>query len=117
MRKIILITILVVVGAVFFGLSEVADAATSGEKLYKGTCAACHGMKGEGSALAPALKGNEFLEKATVEELMELITKGRGREDKRYPKFPIPMPAHPRFTDEELKTLIEYKKTHILTGE
>ncbi len=97
-------------GLYFPGSAIAAD----GEKLYKEVCGVCHGVTGKGSPLAPALKGNEFLKNATVEDLEKLILEGRARKDKVYPKIPIEMPAHPQFSNEEVQAVIEYEKTSIL---
>jgi mono/diheme cytochrome c family protein len=91
-----------------------AALAADGEKFFKEICGVCHGLKGLGSPLAPALKGNEFLEKASVDDLKKLIRGGRKMKDKKYPQFPIEMPEHPQFTDEQVEAIIEYEKTHIL---
>jgi hypothetical protein len=72
------------------------------------------GVPFKGTSLAPALKGNEFLENSSVDDLKKLIKGGRKVLDKKYPQFPTEMPAHTQFTDEEVEAIIEYEKTHIL---
>jgi mono/diheme cytochrome c family protein len=109
MRRIILPAV-IALGVGFSGAALAAD----GEKFFKEVCGVCHGQKGQGSPLAPALKGNEFLEKASVDDLKKLIRGGRKMKDKKYPRFPIEMPEHPQFTDEDIEAIIEYAKTHFL---
>ncbi len=48
-------------------------------------------LEQEGSAMAPAHKGNEFL-KGDVAAIKAVITNGRAGADKKYPKFSIAMP-------------------------
>jgi mono/diheme cytochrome c family protein len=106
---------IILAAALSFGLLFSGSAfAADGEKLFRDICAACHGVKGKGGPLAPALKGNEFLKTSTVDELKKLIQGGRQRKDKLYPEFPIEMPAHTQLTDEEVEAIIEHEKTHLL---
>lgn len=109
MRWIILLAV-----SLFFSsgaaLPGMAGAEEEGEKFFKGVCAVCHGPKGQGGPLAPALMENEFLKGATVEDMKSLIKNGRKMAEKKYPQFPIEMPAHTQFTDEQIEAIIEYEK-------
>lgn len=46
------------------------------EELYIASCAACHGTEGEGG-IAPVLRGNDFIESQTNEDLLDIILNGR----------------------------------------
>ena len=97
MRKMILVA-LFAAAAMFVGSQVMA--AADGAKIYASKCAMCHGKTGEGSAMAPAQMGNEFL-KGDVAVIKAVITNGRAGADKKYPKFSIAMPKF-AFTAEEL---------------
>jgi mono/diheme cytochrome c family protein len=66
--------------------------------VYLLRCGTCHGRDGEGTAwdwpkLAPALKGNPFVQNAPASAIIRVIRKGRhGRERLYHESFPN-MPA------------------------
>ena len=105
MRKMILVA-LFAAAAMFVGSQ--AMAAADGAKIFASKCAMCHGKAGEGSAMAPALKGNEFM-KGDIALIKATITNGRAGADKKYPKFSIAMPKF-TFTAEELDAVVGHIK-------
>lgn len=90
-----------------------AVAAAQSEKdiaYFKETCGACHGENGEGmKGLAPPLKGNDWVKKASDGDLASVITKGRAGDAKRHKDIPAPMPAN-SMSDNRLKGIIAYLK-------
>lgn len=77
---------------------------------FKETCGACHGENGEGiKGLAPALKGNDWVKKASDGDLATVITKGRAGDAKRHKDIPAPMPAN-SMSDTRLKGIVAYLK-------
>ena len=72
----------------------------SGEAVYKGKCAGCHGPAGEGK-VGPALKGTKLAE----DDLVLILSK--GKEGKKAPHAkPIS-----GLTDEQIKALANYVKS------
>src|SRR3990170_4200927 len=104
MRKLLLITTFAVM-AVFIGSQAMA---ADGTKIYASKCAMSHGKAGEGSAMAPAHKGNPFL-KGDAAAIKAVITNGRSGADKKYPKFSISMPKF-QLSAEELDALVAVLK-------
>ena len=88
-RKIVLSFLMVAVVSVLPGISDAMDAAP----LYGSKCAACHGPKGEGNSVGPALKGDPFITKGTPAEIKKVILMGRMEKDKKYPNFMTAMPG------------------------
>ncbi|MFZ3071877.1 MAG: cytochrome c [Thermodesulfobacteriota bacterium] len=105
MRKMIFVA-LFAAAAMFVGSQ--AMAAADGGKLFASKCAMCHGKAGEGSAMAPALKGSEFV-KGDAAAVKATITNGRAGADKKYPKFSIAMPKF-QFSAEELDAIVAQVK-------
>ena len=100
-----LLAAVVAVGIIFSGVAFAAD----GAKVYKSKCAACHGPNGQGTPMAPAFKGNEFIKKASDDEIKNVILKGRMGAAKKYKKFPAPMMPQ-KLSDAEVKAVISYIK-------
>lgn len=46
--------------------------------------------------------------------MKNLIKNGRKMAEKKYPQFPIEMPAHTQFTDEQVEAIIEYEKKNFV---
>jgi len=84
--------------------------AADGAKIYANICSACHGMKGEGTAMAPAHKGNKFVIEAPAEEIKKVIKNGRSGKAKKYPNFPIDMPAQSTMPEADLDALVKFMK-------
>jgi mono/diheme cytochrome c family protein len=99
--------------AAFVAAASVTTVLAADPKIvtyFEETCGACHGEKGAGIPnLAPALKGNAFVVKGSAAEIGEVITKGRGVEQKKYKDYPSPMPAH-SMGDSRLAGVLEYIK-------
>lgn len=83
--------------------------AQDGAAVYKAKCMPCHGPEGKGSAMAPAIVGNQYVKAATDQELTDVIVKGREGAAKKYKQYAIGMPAQ-KLTDEETKAVIAYMK-------
>lgn len=78
-------------------------------QLFGSKCMACHGPKGEGSAVGPALKSNPFITKGTAEEIKKVIMMGRTEKEKKYPNIMNPMP-NGLATEAEAAALVPYLK-------
>lgn len=83
--------------------------AEDGAAVYKSKCMACHGPEGKGTAMAPAVVGNQFIKTATEQELSDVILKGREGAAKKYKQYAIGMPAQ-KLSDVEIKAVIAYIK-------
>lgn len=73
----------------------------------KGNCAACHGRDAKGTALAPDLTDDEWLNiSRAVEEIAGLVRKGVARPL----RFPAPMPpmGGARLSDAEIEAVAQY---------
>ncbi|MEE9614086.1 MAG: cytochrome c [Thermodesulfobacteriota bacterium] len=104
MRTILWIAVFAITLA-FAGTAMAAD----GGKVFTQKCSACHGAKGEGTAMAPAFKGNAFLE-GDEAAIKEVIVKGRAKAAKKYPKFPIDMLPQ-KLSDDEVTAVIAHIKS------
>lgn len=62
-------------------------------QLYGSKCSVCHGPKGEGSPVGPALKGDPFVTKGTPAEIKKVILMGRTEKEKKHPNIMNPMPG------------------------
>ena len=81
--------------------------------FFKETCGICHGEGGEGMPnLAPALKGNKWVQEASAADLSATIIKGRDGAAKRYKDLPSPMPPN-SMSDSRLQALIAYLKADL----
>jgi len=83
--------------------------AADGAAVYKAKCLACHGPEGKGTAMAPAIVGNEYVKTASEQELTDVIVKGREGAAKKYKQYAIGMPAQ-KLADDETKAVIAYMK-------
>lgn len=95
MRKLIVAGILSL-GVAFSGVALAAD----GAAIYKAKCSPCHGADGQGTAMAPAFKGNAWVKGAAEAEVSDTITKGREGAAKKYKNFAIGMPKQNLNADE-----------------
>lgn len=84
--------------------------AADGAAVYKAKCALCHGPEGQGTAIAPAHKGNEFIKKSADDQIAEVITKGRTGAAKKYKNFPTPM-APISLSADDMKAVIAHSRT------
>ncbi len=76
--------------------------------IYAAKCAMCHGKGGEGSTMAPPLKGTDFM-KGDVQAIKDVILQGRSGSAKKFSKYPIAMPKF-KFSDADLDALVEYMR-------
>lgn len=83
--------------------------AQDGAAVYKSKCMPCHGPEGKGTAMAPAMVGNQFIKTASDQELTDIILKGREGAAKKYKQYAIGMPAQ-KLSDDETKSVIAYMK-------
>lgn len=49
----------------------------AGKELFAGSCASCHGKKGEGTEFGPALNNQGFLDAASDDFILQTIKRGR----------------------------------------
>lgn len=83
-------------------------AAADGKTTFEGTCAACHGSKGQGTpGLAPALKGDAFVIKGKIADIENTIQNGRSGAAKKYKDIAGDMPAW-HLADADLKAVVAY---------
>ncbi|MBI5826937.1 MAG: cytochrome c [Deltaproteobacteria bacterium] len=85
--------------------------AADGAAIFKSKCAACHGAEGQGTAMAPAFKGNEFIKKSSVADISLVVKNGRAGAEKKYKQFAIAMPAQKTMSDEDIHAVVEFEKT------
>lgn len=83
--------------------------AQDGAAIYKSKCMPCHGPEGKGSAMAPAMTGNQFVKTASDAEITDVIVKGREGAAKKYKQYAIGMPAQ-KLSDAETKAVVTYIK-------
>lgn len=101
MRKLLGIGILALGVAAFTGTAIAAD----GAAIYKAKCAPCHGADGQGTAMAPAFKGNAWVKGAAEAEIADTIVKGREGAAKKYKQYAIGMPKQ-KLADDEVKAVV-----------
>lgn len=70
-----------------------------GATIYRHDCAGCHGLKGEGTVIAPSLVNPELLFVASDHLLYRTITAGRANTG---------MPAHRAYSGDELAGLLAW---------
>ncbi len=106
MKRFIMLTLLV---AASIGLA-IPAAASDGGALYKAKCAACHGGNGQGTAMAPAFTGNEWVGTSSDADVADSIKNGRQGAAKKYKKFAIGMPAQKSMSDGDVAALVAHLK-------
>jgi len=106
MKRIFVLTMICVAGMAFGGTAIASD----GGALYKAKCAACHGADGQGTAMAPAFAGNEWVAAASDADVAGTITAGRQGAQKKYKKFAIGMPAQKGMADADVAALVAHLK-------
>lgn len=88
-------------------VSPLASAA-DGKTVFDGTCAACHGAKGQGTpGMAPALKGDPFVIKGSIADIENTIQNGRAGDKKKYKDIHMDMPAW-HLPEADLKAVVAY---------
>jgi len=86
-----------------------ASMAVDGAQLFSSKCVACHGAKGKGTQVGPALKGDPFVIDGSAEEIKKVIMTGRTEKEKKYPNIATPMPAG-LASEAEADGLVAYLK-------
>ncbi|MBI5643224.1 MAG: cytochrome c [Deltaproteobacteria bacterium] len=105
MRKLLGIGVLAL-GVAFSGSAFAAD----GAAIFKAKCAACHGADGQGTAMAPAFKGNAFIKDSKEDAISTVITTGRDGAAKKYKQFAIGMPKQ-SLAGDDLKAVVAHLKS------
>lgn len=96
--------------AMVLGGATFAAAAADGGAIFKSKCSTCHGTEGQGSAMAPAFKGNEFVKNSSEADIANVIKNGRNGAEKKYKQFAIGMPKQ-TMSDDEVKAVIAQLKS------
>jgi len=93
---------IILVGLIFSSILSIppASLAVDGAQLFSSKCVACHGAKGKGTQVGPALKGDPFVVQGAAEEIKKVIMTGRTEKEKKYPNIVTPMPAGLASADE-----------------
>ncbi len=96
------------------GSSEGGPDLAQGEKLYRQTCATCHGMDGEGiDKLGKPLAGSEFVALNSTSDLVQFLIEGRPAthpDNDRGVDMP-PRGGNPSLTDTDLEAIVLYSRT------
>jgi mono/diheme cytochrome c family protein len=88
-------------------LMENSAMAVDPATLFASKCAVCHGQKGEGTMVAPALKGNTFIASRKPDDIKKVIMEGRTGQDKKYPSIMADMPKG-LVAEAEADSLVKY---------
>lgn len=83
----------------------------AGAAIFKTKCSPCHGSLGQGTPMAPAFKGNDWIKAAAKSDITSVIRNGRAGPAKRYKKFVINMPAQKGLPDNDINALADYIKS------
>ncbi len=83
--------------------------AADGTAIFKSKCAPCHGADGQGTAMAPAFKGNAFIKDGSEADIAHVIQNGRNGAEKKYKNFAIGMPKQ-TLSDDEVKAVVAHLK-------
>lgn len=105
MRTVQMIALAALIAATLAGTNALA---ADGKTTFAGTCAACHGDKGQGTpGLAPALKGDAFVIKGKLADIENTIQNGRSGDQKKYKDIATAMPAW-HLPAADLKAVVAY---------
>ncbi|MFI5380290.1 MAG: cytochrome c oxidase subunit 3 [Tepidisphaerales bacterium] len=83
----------------------------AGKKAFLGTCAACHGMTGDGMPpLAPGLKGSAFIRSVSDQGLAAFVKTGRqpGDPASKTGKLMPPKGGNPFLADADIVNIVAY---------
>lgn len=83
----------------------------AGALIFKSKCSPCHGADANGTAMAPALKGNKWVREAANSEVAQVIRDGRQGSAKKYTNFAVGMPAAKGMPESDVNALAEYVKS------
>ena len=96
------------------GGEAVSEEVAQGHKLFKQTCATCHGPNGEGMPrLGKNLNDNQFTKSMSDAELVQFLKEGRPAthpDNTRGVDMP-PKGGNPAITDEDLALIVAYLRT------
>ena len=96
------------------GGDAVSGQVAEGHKLFKGTCAACHGPNGEGMPkLGKNLNDNAFTQSLSDTELVQFLKDGRPAthpDNERGVDMP-PNGGNPAFTEADLALIAAYMRS------
>lgn len=81
--------------------------AADGGKIFTEKCSMCHGPKGAGTPMGPAMKGNDFITKGKADDIRKVILEGRTGSYKKYTNISIDMPKMP-MPDADVNALIGF---------
>lgn len=105
---------LVATGCGSGGGSDSPEEVAQGQKLFKSTCASCHGPNAEGMPkLGKNLHDNEFVQSLSEAELAAFFKQGRPAfhpDNERKVDMP-PRGGNPTLTDEDLRLIAVYVKS------
>lgn len=85
--------------------------AADGAAIFKSKCSPCHGADGQGTAMAPAFKGNAFIKSGSEADIAATIKNGRAGAAKKYKQFAIAMPAQKTMSDDDIKAVVAHLKS------
>ncbi len=105
MRKMIGLGI-VALSVAFAGSALAAD----GAAIFKSKCSPCHGVEGQGTAMAPAFQGNAFLKNSKAADIEAVVKNGRAGAAKKYKEFAVAMPAQATMSAEDIAAVVAYEK-------
>lgn len=96
------------------GAPDSSEEIEQGRKLFRATCATCHGLEAQGiPQLGKDLRRNEFVRDRDVNELVTFFAEGRPAshpDNERRVDMP-PKGGNPALTDEDLGKIAAYVKS------
>jgi len=102
---------LLALGVFALGVAVAGSAmAADGAAIFKSKCSPCHGATGQGTPMAPAFNGNEFIKSSSADDIAHVIKNGRAGADKHYKNFAIAMPAQKSMSDGDIAAVVEHLK-------
>ena len=81
------------------------EPATPGAALYRRACVMCHGERGAGTALGPALNDR----RREVDEVARVVESGAPADSAAF--TPMPPRGDGTFTDQDVRTVAEYVRS------
>lgn len=90
------------------------EGATTGEKIYKGNCSACHGADGDGTPpYFPALSGNNVVDLSNPIDVVKTVLNGAPQDPSQRYSPNATMPAFGgQLSDKEVAAVTTYIRTH-----
>lgn len=100
------------IGVLALGVAVAGSAmAADGAGVFKSKCAPCHGANGQGTPMAPAFTGNDFIKSSSAADIAAVVKNGRSGADKKYKNFAIAMPAQKAMADADIAAVVEHLKS------